>query len=157
LKSSYLILGLAAVLAVLVMGLGHVSAQPMQTLQSAGGGRLAGSVYAYNMWNELIPLDWVPVTASNSEYNFTTYSYYGGGYGMYLPVGTYNVTAAEPGYTSYSQSVTISDGASLNGINFYLEESHIPVPEFPAQALMAIMILAFTAALLAKRATKRKN
>jgi hypothetical protein len=149
---------MAVVLAVLVIGLGQVSAKPTQTNQlGPGGGRLSGVVYGYDMWNELITLDWVPITASNSQFNATTYSEYGGGYGMYLPVGTFNVTASAPGYTSYSQSVTVSNGASLNGINFYLEESHIPVPEFPAQALMAILILAFTAALLAKRATKRKN
>jgi hypothetical protein len=59
------------------------------------------------------------------------------------------------GYTTQSSSVAVSDG-SQSSINFFLEESHVPVPEFPAQMLSALMIIAIAATLVAKRAVKRK-
>jgi len=107
------------------------------------------------MYDELIPLEWVDITASNGQYRFTTQSWADGGYHMFLPVGMFDLTASEPGYVSYSLSITVSDGASLNGINFYLEQSHVPIPEFPINMVSLLMIATLVGALLVKRAVKR--
>jgi len=145
---------IAVLFAVVVLAAGSAAAQTHPN--QYGGGRVSGFVYGYNMWNELIPLDWVPITASGGEYSFTTYSYAGGGYEMFLPTGTFNLTASEPGYKPYSMSVTVSNGASLNGFNFYLERSNVPIPEFPAQSLALILVAALAGALIAKRSIRRK-
>ncbi len=151
-------LAIGVVLAVLLfLGFGSASAQS-QPRQGYGGGYVQGWVYGYTMYDELIPLNWVPVTASSSEYNFTAYTWNNGGYEMYLPAGTFNMSVYEPGYKPYSTSITISDGSSINGFNFYLEQSHVPIPEFPTQLFsMVMMAFAIAATLIAKRAIKRRK
>jgi hypothetical protein len=52
--------------------------------------------------------------------------------------------------------VSVSDGSSSTA-SFYLEESHIPVPEFPAQMVAAVMVMAVAVTLLARRTTKGKH
>jgi hypothetical protein len=150
------VVALAIVLAVLSVGMGAVSAQS-QPAQGYGGGEVQGFVYGYTIYDELIPLDWVPVTATSNEYNFTTSTFGNGGYHMFLPVGDYNMSVYEPGFKPYSMSISVADGASLNGLNFYLERSEVPIPEFPGQTLTFIMIVAFASALLLKRAAKRRK
>jgi hypothetical protein len=146
--------GVAIVLAVLFTGVGIVAAHS-QTPHQYGGGYLAGTVYGYTYYGELTTLDWVPITASNGQGKFTTWSAGGGQYGMYVPSGTYNVTVDAQGFQSQSSSVAVSTGAELS-INFFLERSNVPIPEFPAQAFALLMIIAVAGSLFARRATKPK-
>jgi len=147
-------IAIAIFLAILFAGAGSVSAQshsnPTQT-----GGRIEGTVYGYTMYNELRTIAWAQVTAANQQIQLTTSSGGGGQYGMYVPGGVYNVSVYVQGYQPQSSSVTVSDG-SLSNINFVLERSNVPVPEFPTQMLSALMIIAIAATLVAKRAVKRK-
>lgn len=154
--TAYACAAVIMIAAMLLLGVGPASAQSHPN-QGYGGGYVNGYVYGYTMYDELIPLDWVEVTARNGEYNFTTQTWNAGFYDMYLPVGTFNVTAYEPGFLSYSVSIAVSDGSSLNGINFYMERSNVPIPEFPSQLLPAVMAIAVGTALIAKRATKRRK
>lgn len=153
-------MALATLLAILLfVGVGSASGQS-HPAQGYGGGYIQGWVYGYTMFDQLIPLGWIPVTASNSQYSFTTSTGGNGAYDMYLPVGTFNLTAGysdNAGYKSYSQSITVSDGASINGFNFYLEQSHVPIPEFPPQLFSVAMIIAIAATLIAKRRLKRRE
>jgi hypothetical protein len=75
---------------------------------------------------------------------------------MYVPVGTYNLTVSPPGYVAHSSMVSVSDGSSSTA-SFYLEESHIPIPEFPAQMVSAIVVMALAVTLLARRSNKGKH
>ncbi len=75
---------------------------------------------------------------------------------MFVPTGTYNVTVVEPGYKPYSNVIAVSSG-STSTINFYLEQSHVPVPEFPSGMIQALAIVTLSAALLAMRHTRRKR
>jgi len=147
----------AFTIAVLLVGTKVVGAQ-LQVQQSygQGGGMITGSVYGFDMYDELVPIDWATVRAQNSQYNFVSYTGGGGYYEMYVPEGTYNVTVVEPGYLSYSNVVAVSPG-SASTINFYLEQSHVPVPEFPAGMATALMVLSLAAVLVAARRTKRKK
>ena len=120
-----------------------------------GGGYVQGWVYGFDMYDELIPLEWVNVTASNGDYRFVASTGVNGSYEMFLPTGTYNLTVSAPGYKSYSGTIAVSNGSSST-INVDLYESGVPVPEFPAQAISLLMILGVAAALLTKKATKRR-
>jgi hypothetical protein len=143
--------------AVLLIGSRLASAQPqVQQSYDAGGGMITGSVYGFNMYNQLEPIAWASVSANNGHYTFVTYSDGGGYYEEYVPQGLYNVTVVEPGYVSYSNAVVVSPG-STSTINFYLEQSHIPVPEFPAGMASAVAMLAFAAVLIAARRTRRRK
>jgi hypothetical protein len=146
----------AFALAVLLIGTKFAVAQP-QVQPSNGGGMIRGSVYGFDMYNRLQPIAWASVYANNGHYTFVTYTSGGGYYEMYVfPQGLYNVTVVEPGYVSYSNAVVVSPG-STSTINFYLEESHIPVPEFPAGMASAVTVLALGAVLIAARRTRRRK
>jgi len=143
--------------AMLVLGTRLVGAQPQPQQQfGAGGGMILGAVYGFDMYDDLRPIAWAPVYANNGRNTFTAYTSGGGDYEMYVPQGTYNVTVVEPGYVPYSSVVAVSAG-SASTINFYLEESHVPVPEFPSGMVSAMAVLAFASVLVAVKRTKRRK
>lgn len=150
---SYLIM-LATVAAVALLSTGSVFAHTGPTQYFGGGGYVSGQVLGFDYYNELIPIAWAKVVASNGVYTFRAASGGDGGYQLFLPVGYYNVTATEPGYVPHTMFVSVSDGSS-SVINFYLEESRIPVPEFQPQMVPLVLVFALAATLAAKRATKR--
>jgi hypothetical protein len=137
------------------MGGKLVGAQPQaQPFYGYGGGMITGSVYGFDMFDELVPIAWASVYANNGQTTFVAYTGGGGYYEMYVPQGTYNVTVVEPGYVSYSSAVAVSPG-SASTINFYLEQSHIPVPEFPSGVISIVTVLSLAAVLIAARRTRR--
>jgi hypothetical protein len=143
----------------LTLGANHVMAQPQpqQSYGGDGGGMITGSVYGFDMWDELQPIAWASINANNGVTTFTAYSGGGGYYEMYVPSGSYNVTVVEPGYVTYTDAVSVAPG-SASSINFYLEQSHVPVPEFPSGIVLSVtLVLTLCAALLAMRRTKRRN
>ena len=141
----------ALTIGILLLGTKLVGAQP-QVQQ--GGGMIIGSILGFNMYNQLEPISWASIYANNGQHTFVSYSDAGGYYEMYVPQGMYNVTVVEPGYVPYSNAVSVGDG-STSTINFYLEESHVPVPEFPSGMVSAVAVLALAAVLVAARRTKR--
>jgi len=143
----------------LAVGTRLVGAQPQTQPQQefgAGGGMIAGSVYGFDMFDELQPIAWASVYANNGVHTFTAYTSGGGYYEMFVPQGTYNVTVVEPGYVTQGSVVAVSADSSST-INFYLEESHVPVPEFPSGMVSVTAVLALAAVLVAVRRTKRKK
>jgi len=140
---------------ILLLGVKLVGAQPqVRQVYGAGGGEITGSVYGFDYADELQPISWASVYANNGRNTFVAYSDGGGYYEMFVPQGSYNVTVVEPGYVSFSTSVAVSAG-SASTINVYLEESHLPVPEFPSGMISAVAVLALAAVLVATRRTKR--
>jgi len=118
---------------------------------------ITGSVYGFDMWDQLEPIAWATVNANNGRATFTSYTGGGGYFEMYVPSGFYNVTVVEPGYVAYTNQVNVAPG-SASSINFYLEQSHVPVPEFPSGIVLSVtLILTLSAALLAIRRIKRRN
>ncbi len=143
---------LGLVLAILVLGVRSATAQG--SLQS--GGLLFGYVYGFNMYDQLIPLEWVTVTATGGGNHFSTSTGTGGTFQMFLPIGAYNVSVSQPGYKPYSSTVAISDGSSST-VNFYLEESGVPIPEFPASTVSMIVVIVLAVTLLTRKATKLRH
>jgi len=144
-------------LAFLALAAGLASAHTNPSQVGPGGGMVNGYVFGLTMFDEREPIVWAQVTASAGQYNFTTSTGQDGGYSMFLPTGVYNVTVnAGSAYKAQSQSVNISNGGT-SSVNFYLQQSHIPIPEFPTQALSLIMIATFAAALIAQRRIRTKR
>jgi hypothetical protein len=142
-------------IAILLLGIRLVGAQPqVGQVHGMGGGMITGWVYGFNMYNQLVPIAWASVSANNGQFTFVAYSGGNGYYAMYVPEGTYNVTVVEPGFVSYSSAVAVSDG-SASSINFYMEQSHIPVPEFPSGTATVVTVLALAAVVIAARRTRR--
>jgi len=155
-KPVWYVIAVTSILALMILGVKHAAAQP-QLQPSQGGGLITGNVFGFNMWNQLEPIAWASVTANNGVITLTSYSSGSGYYEMYVPSGVYNVTVIEPGYLTQASAVSVSDG-STSSINFYLEQSHVPVPEFPSGILLSVtLIVTLSATLLALRRTKRRN
>jgi len=157
-KVSYLVVFvIIAITTLLSTGLAVAHTQTVrnsQPTQYGGSGYVFGQVLGFDQYNYLVPISWAKVIATNGISVFAASTGGDGSYGMYLPAGYYNVTAVEPGFVPHTIFVAVSDGSS-SSINFYLEQSHIPVPEFQPQMILIVMVVALTATLLAKRARKR--
>ena len=126
-------------------------------LSSQGGGMIRGWVYGFTWDDQLIPLEWVQVTATNPNYPpFTVSTGANGIFEMFVPTGTYNLTVSPPGYKTYSSMVSVADGSSSSA-SFYLEQSHVPIPEFPTQGVALIIAIALATTLLTRKSTKRKR
>jgi hypothetical protein len=146
-----------AIVALMLLGSKFAFAQS-RTDQNygGGGGAITGTVLGFDMYDQLIPIAWAPVTAENGQYRLVASTDLGGNYFMFVPAGNYNVTVVEPGYKPYSSAVSVSPG-SASTINFDLELSHVPVPEFPSGMISVIAVVALSTALLAMRRTRRKR
>ncbi len=147
---------LALAIAILIVGSRFVTAQSPQQYNGPGGGQIRGYILGFDMNDQLQPIEWASVYAGNGQHTFVAYSGGGGYYEMFVPTGTYNVTVVEPGYKPYSSMVIVSNG-SASTINFYLEQSHVPVPEFSTGIASVISIAALSAALVALKRAKRKR
>ncbi len=119
-----------------------------------GGGTLTGRVYGYNMYDQAIPLVWAKV------FVYMNYSLVGeastgvnGSFVMFVPVGLLNVTVVCPGFKMQAKTVAISDGGMAQ-MNFYLERSEVPIPEFDASYLQIIALVLLVSTLVL---TKRKH
>lgn len=148
-----------AVVALMLLGAKLVAAQsqPQQYGGGGGGGMIRGTVLGFNMFDQLEPITWASVYATGGHHTFVAYSSSGGFYQMFVPAGLYNVTVTQPGYVAYSNSVAVSDG-STNSINFVLEQSHLPVPEFQPNVTFIVMVLTLAGALfIRRRSTKRSR
>jgi len=152
----YLLLTIAIVALVLLGSRFAFAQSRTDQYYEAGGGTIQGDVLGFDMFNQLEPIAWATVTAQNGQYRLVAYSSSSGYYDMYVPAGHYNVSVSEPGYKLGSSFVVVSPGSS-NSINFDLEESHVPVPEFPSGMISVIAVVALSAALLAMRRTRRKR
>jgi hypothetical protein len=126
-----------------------VSAQP-------GGGHVFGHVYSFDQYDQLVPIAWADIVATNDQYTFTAYSGADGFYEILLPSGTYTLTVSEPGYVEYSLSVAVSNGSS-SPLNFYLERSQVPIPEFSAYLLAVAILGGFGSVLAVTRRLKKRR
>jgi len=147
-----------AVIALMLLGAKLVAAQsqPQQYGGGGGGGMIRGTVLGFNMFDQLEPIAWATVYANGGHRTFIAYSSSGGFYEMFVPAGRYNVTVTQPGYLSYSNSVAVSDG-STSSINFVLEQSHVPVPEFQPNMTFIVMVLTLAGALFVRRRSMKRS
>jgi len=151
-KHLRLLLGVVLFIALVLLGGKLAVAKPVtnQYYGSGGGGMIRGTVLGFNMYDQLEPIAWASVFANNGQRTFVAYTSAGGFYEMFVPVGIYNVTVIQPGYRAYTNIVTVSDG-STSSINFILEQSHVPVPEYQPSMAVIVMVLALAAALVIRR------
>jgi len=108
-------------------------------------GLVSGLVYGFTYSNGIRPISWAAVSAVGESGEFTVYTA-DGYYEMYLSPGSYTLTVTEwpsgAGHKIASAPVTVSEGQLVTGFSFTLEESHIPIPEFPTAAIALISALA---------------
>ena len=114
----------------------------------AGMSKIQGTVYWYDQFGNLRPLAWAQVTSVAEDGTTTVASTTTDGtYIMWVPPGTYTVTASlEPGFITQSHVVVVSDGGVAGGVDFQLEQSGEPIPEYPSWLQPFVLIAAILAA-----------
>ena len=149
---------LLTVLAILGLMIAKEANASTETQTSYGaGGRLHGFVYGFNVWDELVPVSWASITATqNGQIIDQAYSS-DGFYEMYLPGGDFEVSVESPGYFTEQRSILMGDGSDY-ALDFYLERNNQPIPEYPifAVQIAAVLSLAATLLILKKKRLVRK-
>lgn len=125
------------------------------TPTAVGGGHISGHIYGFDMYDQLRPIEWAQVSAAGSPYAqpFTTTSNHNGFYEMFLPAGEFNLTVSSPGYLSKSMMITVPNGSSQS-LTFTLEQSKVPIPEFPSYAAPIALLLAMAGLAILKRRSR---
>jgi len=117
-----------------------VNRLPDATRARPVGGSLSGRVWGFSMYDEPMPLIWARVSAYSGNILVESVSTSSNGsYFMFLPSGPLNVTVEHPGFKMQSRIIAISEGGSAV-MNFYLERSEIPIPEFQAYLLPVVAV-----------------
>lgn len=100
---------------------------------------------------------WANITAAGEHGRFEGEFNMGGNYYMFVPPGNYLVTAQMPGYIDQSYDVSVSEGGSVS-LNFYMEQSGVPIPEFHEYAtmLMTAVSLLLVIFIMRKRNTANR-
>lgn len=121
------------------------------------GGLIYGHVYGYDMDGRLIPLSWAKITVmKDGEVVVVGYSS-NGYYEVITPGGDLTITVEHPGYVNQTMEIYVSP-SSATALNFNLERSGEPIPEYPAETypLTVTLTLAALILLLKKRRCERK-
>ncbi len=112
------------------------------------GASISGFVWTKNWMNDYRAASWITISATSGSGTKSTESRDGAYSISGLKPDTWTVTGeltppgGDAGYVSESMTVTTTWGAGAGGNTFYLEESGIPIPEFPTAILALISALA---------------
>lgn len=100
------------------------------------------------------PISWARIETIDGQYSATSMD---GFYELVLPSGTFVIRVIAPGYAEQMATVAVTSGSS-SSIDFYLEQSRTPIPEYPAFAMPALMALALALAMaLARRRARARR
>jgi hypothetical protein len=150
-------------LALLVFSAGVLSVLISTTplVRAQGGGSVEGHVYWTDMYGNLRPMEWAYVTASDGASTYQTSTVGDGSYVMWLPAGTYNITASSGNpafYPESAPSVVVSWGSSTP-VDFTLKPTGKPVPELLpwAQPIILLGMLMITAVAVRRYKTRTRN
>jgi hypothetical protein len=96
-------------------------------------GYIQGEVLAMTWSDEARSASWIRVAASNSRFDFATYSL-DGFFDMYLVPGSYSLSLTEwttrsEGHHFVTTDVTVGSGSELESFRFILDQSRIPLNE----------------------------
>jgi hypothetical protein len=106
-------------------------------------GSVKGYALGYNWKGELRTLAWGKVFAGAAPDDGTLTAYpFGGFFDMYLPTGTHSLKVEYNGMTSAEYEVAVTEGSDLMGIWFEMEQTGVPIPEFPVVGLVLVASLA---------------
>jgi hypothetical protein len=152
------IIWLPTYVALLVVGVLAALFWATPAVQSLDGGSIGGVVYWIDQYGNARLMPWAQITADDGVTQITTYTT-DGSYAMWVPVGTYDITASSPpGFYSDTRSgIVVSQGGSVS-LDFELNQTGQPIPELPtwSQPLVVISTLAITAVAVRRYKTRTK-
>jgi hypothetical protein len=122
--------------------------------------RISGFVYTRNWMGDFRSGSWIQTSAQGAKATTKTWGPTDGFYYTYVQPDTYTVTAelkppgGEAGYKSQTRTTVTTWGGATGGQDFYLEESGIPIPEFPTTGLLAAISAVAAAIILLRKRNK---
>jgi len=137
---------LVPAIALVLVGKVLVAAQSPQQYYGGPGGEITG----YVIGTDNTPFDWALIYAKSATHTFQAFSGMSGMYQLRVPVGGYNVTTNVPGFRANSGRVNVTLNSS-NTVNFQLQRSDLPVPEFQRGTTFLVTALIFTIALALRK------
>lgn len=127
-----------------------------ETLAVGGAAAIGGKVYTRNHMGDYRETGWANITAAGEHGRFEGEFNMGGNYYMFVPPGNYLVTAQMPGYIDQAYEVTVSEGGSVS-LNFYMEQSGVPIPEFHEYATMLMTAVSLLLVIFVMRKRNTAN
>ncbi len=142
----------------------HLAAEASVIFEVDKLGFISGQVFGFTWSDELRTQSWTVLQAVSADgkqtFNYYTFDSY---YSLYLPAGTWKFTvytwspSKNQGFKTITNTVVISNGQITFGVNYYLERSNIPIPEFISTALIAFAALLSSLYLTQRKRGKRKQ
>lgn len=143
----------------------HLSGETSGVYELDLRGFISGVVLGFTWSDEFRTMSWVQVQAvgaagTSVNRTFTSYTL-DGVYESFLVPGTYTLTIKEwtsagEGHFVKTTTITINEGQAARGLNFYVEESKIPIPEISRLGLVVLSALAVPLCLLRLRSRHSK-
>jgi len=115
-----------------------------------------GQVIGYTYCNDWRSVSWTTVQFTAADGKIFNYYTFDGMYDAWLPAGSYTMStifwspAKQEGYKVYTTPIALSDG-SVSVLNVFLEQSGVPIPEFPVAAIVLASALAASLFILRRR------
>ncbi len=141
----------------------HLAAEASVIFEVDKLGFISGQVFGFTWSDELRTQSWTVLQAVSADgkqtFNYYTFDSF---YGFYLPAGTWKFSvytwspSRNQGFRTITNTVVVSSGQITVGVNYYLERSNIPIPEFATTAIIAFLALLSSLYITRKRA-KRKQ
>ncbi len=136
----------------------HLAAEASVIFEVDKLGFISGQVFGFTWSDELRTQSWTVLQAVSADgkqtFNYYTFDSY---YSLYLPAGTWKFTvytwspARNQGFKTITNTVVVSSGQITFGVNYYLERSNIPIPEYASTAFLAFLTLLSSVYLTRKR------
>ena len=119
-------------------------------------GLVTGTVYGYTYCDDWRTTAWTSVLFTAADGTVFTHYTFDGWFGAWLNAGPYTASvvfwtpAKGEGYKVQTMPYHVSDGA-LGRFNIYLEQSGVPIPEFPVSAIVLASALAASLFILRRK------
>jgi hypothetical protein len=130
----------------------HNSGEASAIFEVDLNGFVSGSVVGFTYAGDFRTISWgsVVITAASGAV-VGSGSTIDGLVGGYLPAGNYKFTVTVPGYAPQTFAYSVTSGQTGAGLNVYLQQNQIPVPEFSTVAVVAFSALAASLYILKRR------
>ena len=119
-------------------------------------GLVSGDVYGYTYCDDWRTVAWTQIQFTAADGTIYDHYTFGGWFAAWLNSGPYTASvifwspAKQEGYKVQTMPYHVSDGA-LGAFNVFLEQSGVPIPEFPVAAVMLAFALAASLVILRRR------
>ena len=137
----------------------HLGGESSLVFELDRRGLITGTVYGYTYCDDWRTAAWTTVLFTAADGTVFTHYTFDGWFGAWLNAGPYTASVVfwtptkGEGYKVQTMPYHVSDGA-MGSFNIYLEQSGVPIPEFPVSTIVLASALAASLFILRRRRRK---